>query len=390
MRNYYHPMESCTTATAIFDDVSNFFQENQLSWDSLTGVCTDEAPAMLGLQSGFTTRVKEKNPSVVGTHCILHREALASRTLPAEMRDVLNVAIKVVNFIKAGALNSRLFKLLCKDMESEHEALLFHTNVRWLSKGNMLGRLYELREEVAMFLDLQQKAALHDKFQSESFRLSLAYLVDIFEALNALNLKLQGKNINILMHHDTIRTFMAKLDLWKCRIQQGNTASFSCLDFALIHGNLDSVLKKQIITHLNDLKTEFIRYFPYIDEKREAWKFIRNPFQCEVADVSDEVQEEFLELQFNSTAKEDFKELDLETFWVKYLPVYPLISHQALRILTMFGSTYLCEAAFSTLVAVKTKYRNRLNVEGDLRCALSGIQPRIQDLVAKKQCQVSH
>lgn len=387
---FCHPMESCTTAEDIFQDVSNFFQENQLSWDSLVGVCTDGAPAMLGLQSGLVTKVKEKNPSVIGTHCILHREALASRTLPAEVRDVLNLAIKVVNFIKAGALNSRLFKLLCKDMESEHEALLFHTNVRWLSKGNMLGRLYELREEVAIFLDSQQKADLHDKFQSEGLQITLAYLVDIFEALNAVNLKLQGKNINIIMHHDTIRAFMAKLDLWKCRIQQGNTASFRNLDSALTHSNLDSELKKQIITHLSDLKAEFIRYFPDIDGKREAWKFIRNPFHCEAADVADEVQEQFLELKFNSTAKEDFKDLDLETFWVKYLPVYPLISHQALRILTMFGSTYLCETAFSTLVAIKTKYRNRLNVEGDLRCALSSIRPRIQDLVAKKQCQISH
>ncbi|XP_029638825.1 protein FAM200B-like [Octopus sinensis] len=129
------------------------------------------------------------------------------------------MAIKVVNFVKGGALNSRLFKLLSKDMESEHEALLFHTNIQWLSKGNMLGRLYELREEVAIFLDLQQKADLHDKFQSEGFQLSLAYLVDIFEALNAFDLKLQEKNINILMHHNTIRTFMAKLNLWKCQIQ---------------------------------------------------------------------------------------------------------------------------------------------------------------------------
>ncbi|XP_076062515.1 protein FAM200A-like [Oratosquilla oratoria] len=91
-----------------------------------------------------------------------------------------------------------------------------------------------------------------------------------------------------------------------------------------------------------------------------------NPFQCEVADVADEVQEEFLELMFNSTAKKDFKDLNLETFWVKCLPVYPLISHLAPRILVMFGSTYLCETAFSTLVAIMTKYRNRLNVEGDL------------------------
>ena len=37
--------------------------------------------------------------------------------------------------------------------------------------------------------------------------------MDISEALNALNLKPQGKNINIIMHHNNIRTFMAKLDL---------------------------------------------------------------------------------------------------------------------------------------------------------------------------------
>ena len=34
-----------------------------------------------------------------------------------------------------------------------------------------------------------------------------------------------------------------------------------------------------------------------------------------------------LELKFNSTAKEDFKQEVIEVFWVKYLPVYPLISH---------------------------------------------------------------
>ena len=83
--------------------------------------------------------------------------------------------------------------------------------------------------------------------------------------------------------------------------------SFDNLDSALIHSFLDSELKKQIIAHLTELKAEFIRYFPDIDEKREAWKFIRNPFQCEAADISNEVQEEFLELKFNSSAEEDFK-----------------------------------------------------------------------------------
>ncbi|XP_068224400.1 protein FAM200C-like [Palaemon carinicauda] len=208
--------------------------------------------------------------------------------------------------------------------------------------------------------------------------------------MESLNLKLQGKNIHIISHHDTIRTFMAKLDLWKCRIQQGNAASFRNLDSGLAHGNLDPELKILIITHLSSLKAEFTKYFPDIDDMRESWKFIRNPFQCEFANVAEEIQEEFLELKFNSTAMDEFNDLDLETFWIKYHFVYPLISHQALRVLTMFGSTYLCETAFSTLTAIKTKYRNRLDVEDDLRCALSNIKPRIQDLLSKKQCQVSH
>ncbi|XP_076063290.1 zinc finger BED domain-containing protein 5-like [Oratosquilla oratoria] len=75
---FCHQMESFTTAEAIFDVISDFFQENQLSWESLVGVCTDGAPAMRGLRSGFVTKVKERNPSVMSTHCILHREALAS------------------------------------------------------------------------------------------------------------------------------------------------------------------------------------------------------------------------------------------------------------------------------------------------------------------------
>uniref|UniRef100_UPI00358EA1AE protein FAM200C-like n=1 Tax=Myxine glutinosa TaxID=7769 RepID=UPI00358EA1AE len=387
---FCHPLETYTTAADAFEVVSKFFEENRLSWDALVGVCTDGAPAMLGSHSGFVTKVKPKSPSAIGTHCVIHRESLASNTLPAEMRDFLNLAIKVVNFIESGALNSRLFKQLCKDLDCDHQALLFHTNVRWLSKGNMLGRVYELREEVATFLDVQRKADLYKMFQSRECQLSLAYLVDIFEALNGINQKLQGKHINIITQYDAIRAFMAKLDLWKCRMEAGNIACFPNLDSAVPDGLLNSKLKNQIIDHLTELKADFIRYFPDFDEKRKTWKFIRNPFQCDVADVSDGVQEEFLELKFNSSAEDDFEILDLETFWVKYLPVYPLISLQAVRILTMFGSTYLCEAAFSALVAVKTKYRSKLNVEGDLRCALSGTRPQIPDLIAKKQCQPSH
>ena len=99
-------------------------------------------------------------------------------------------------------------------MNSAYETLLFHTSVRWLSKGNPLARVYDVREEVRLFLESHGKEDLLMTFISEGFQLTLAYLVDIFESLNHLNLLLQGKNINPLNNYDAIRAFISKLALW--------------------------------------------------------------------------------------------------------------------------------------------------------------------------------
>ena len=80
--------------------VSNFFQEERLSWAKLIGVCTDGAPSMLGSKSGFATLVKKKNPDVITTHCLIHREALASKTLPAALKVTLETDFRIVNHIK--------------------------------------------------------------------------------------------------------------------------------------------------------------------------------------------------------------------------------------------------------------------------------------------------
>jgi len=41
-------------------------------------------------------------------------------------------------------------------MNSDHEVLLlFYTAVRWLSKGNVFNRVFELRDEIKLFMDMQ-------------------------------------------------------------------------------------------------------------------------------------------------------------------------------------------------------------------------------------------
>ena len=58
-------------------------------------------------------------------------------------------------------------------------------------------------------------------------------------------------------------------NLWKSRIEKGNSTNFSDLNSALTDGDLKTELKKLIIIHLDELKKEFIKYFSKINQKRK-------------------------------------------------------------------------------------------------------------------------
>ena len=381
---FCQPLETTSEAVDVFQMLIDFFDKTKLNWSKLVGVCTDGAPAMIGAQSGLISLVKQKNPAIQGTHCMIHKAALVSKTIPRRLHEHMSVVIKVVSYVKSSALNTRLFSKLCKDMDADHSALLYHTQVRWLSKGNMLSRIFELRKEVKLFLLAKQKHDLLLAFGGDGFSTHLAYLADIFEALNQLNKKLLGPGTNIIVHSDAINAFVVKLNLWRQRAENNNFASFHRL--TEITGNdFNQNLKEDIISHLRNLHDEFKRYFPEINTGSILMKVARNPFVHKVEDVPEAIQEEFIELTNDSFAKDEFYSCKQEEFWVKMQHCYPRIAIQVLTILVPFSSSYLRECGFSALLTIKSKARNRLHVQSDIRCALSTTLPDIEQLVAKKQ-----
>ena len=72
------------------------------------------------------------------------------------------------------------------------------------------------------------------------------------------------------------------------------------------------------------------------------------------------------------------------------MTLFPQLSLFVLRKLLPFSSTYLCESGFSTMLNIKSKNRNRLDLEVDMRCSLSMTRPRIRNLVTLKQLHPSH
>ena len=73
---------------------------------NLCGVCSDGAPAMLGAKSGFQRLVRNLSTKVITVHCMIHRQALALKTLPEPLRNVLKEVIKTVDYVRSGALNT--------------------------------------------------------------------------------------------------------------------------------------------------------------------------------------------------------------------------------------------------------------------------------------------
>uniref|UniRef100_A0A3Q1AGL5 HAT C-terminal dimerisation domain-containing protein n=1 Tax=Amphiprion ocellaris TaxID=80972 RepID=A0A3Q1AGL5_AMPOC len=384
------PLEAKCTGEDIFMKLDSNLKEEGLSWDQCIGVCTDDAAAMLGKKKGLKARVLQVAPHINFTHCIIHREALVSKTLHPELNSVLETATKMVNYIKSRPLNTRLFATLCSELGSEHQGLLFHSDVRWISRGKVLIRLYELRDEVRLFL-MEHDSQLADHLTDPDWLTRLAYLSCIFDKLNGLNMSLQGENTSIMTLNDKIRSFKRKLDRWTARVEMGRIDMFPELEEFMEENGLNGDTVTEFITsHLQALLEHFNKFFPE-ETAREKYDWIRSPFTVTTTShLSSDMEDALVELSSDRTLMSAFNSKPLSEFWISVQKEYPQLSRAALDILTPFGCSYLCEKTFSAPMYIKNKYRSCLNMEDDLRVAVSKIKPRIDLLCSTHSAHPSH
>lgn len=63
-----------------------------------------------------------------------------------KLSNVLKTAIEMISYIKIRPVKCRIFQELCKNIGTKHSTLLFHTEIRWLSKGKILNCVLELQD----------------------------------------------------------------------------------------------------------------------------------------------------------------------------------------------------------------------------------------------------
>ena len=138
----------------------------------------------------------------------------------------MKTVIKAVNKIKAHALNTRLFKQLCNENDEAFERLLFHTEVRWLSKGNCLAQFYSSLDTVVEFLPSCDPGLAKEIIAVKN---DIAYLSDIFAKFSELNLSLQGNEVNLIKVKSALSGFKNKLVLYQRNLARREFFLFSSL-----------------------------------------------------------------------------------------------------------------------------------------------------------------
>lgn len=378
----------------IFQTLNSYVQKKGLDWMKCVGICTDGARVMCGKKSSVVTRVLEVCPNASWTHCNIHREALVSRSMSGNLQNVLNTSIKIVNCLKSKSLQPRLFEKLCEEMGGPHTSLFLHTESRWLSRGKVLTRLVELREDVAMLLD--DKSDLVKWLRNKEFMLALSYLADVFSKLNELNLYLQvTEGDDVFAVHDKIRGFVKKLALWKKNVEGGKYDCFDTFQTFIIENEVypSYGIIMEISAHLNALKEDFECYFEDEVKKCEQKGWVANPFQGNaMTGISLKADEELVDLSKDTASKLNFNCRKLTHFWLSVQETFPTLSAEALKVLLPFSTSYTCELGFSAMVGIKNRFRNKLQLPNSLRLKITNIDVDINAVINsnRKQAHPSH
>lgn len=95
---------SCCWCVVMFN---KFITENYLDWGKCIGMCTDGTRSTSICYGELQAFIHNKATYTMWTHCIIHKESLASKRMNPQFNLVLECFDDVVNYIKTMPLSAR-------------------------------------------------------------------------------------------------------------------------------------------------------------------------------------------------------------------------------------------------------------------------------------------
>ena len=147
--------------------------------------------------------------------------------------------------------------------------------MRWLSKGSVLDHFFHLFEPIKTYLTdrsvLPNKISnILNNLEDKAWIENVAFLADITEHLNALNLKLQGKHKIITEMFTNVISFVNKLLLFLAQLKSGDFTHFKRLQ--LLKDKKWKLKQQELHTKcIEDLLNEFENRFSDFRAQKTAF-----------------------------------------------------------------------------------------------------------------------
>lgn len=378
-------LHGTTTGIDIFRAVENTLKKFNIDFTKCSAIVTDGAKAMTGSQNGFLGQIRQRDLKFPIFHCVIHQEALCGKAV--KLCTAMQTVTKIVNFIKGGNkfLSHRKFQHFLQEHNAAYTDVPLYCEVRWLSAGKCLEKFFAIRKEILLFLQEVSIAKCDEyKFFLENleFLCELAFITDLTNHLNILNLKLQRGNQIISQLVSVIDSFRRQLLLFKNHIEAGTLYFFpSCQILFEEHGTNCNFQKHLYL--IDSLINQFNTRFSDFGMIRDDLILLENPFIVQIEQQNIELQQELCDLQYDLSLKTR-SEKGIELFKILDVVTYPKLRNFGLRFFSMFGSTYLCECSFSKMKNIKTDRRSCLkdaSLSSLMRISASNIQIDIPSII---------
>ena len=420
-----------TQGIDIYNAVMEAFLQQDIRSEKVVSITSDGAPCMLGTTSGFIQFfVKEAKHPVILFHCLIHQEALCARDSCKILDDVLKDVTKMVNYIMTRALNFRQFQALLHEVKAQYNTLLMYNNVRWLSRGRVLERFVSCLDEIRLFMN--EKGQDYPQLSDMVWLNKLMFFTDFTQHFNVLNKQLQGLGKTAERMFCDIKTFERKLQIFERDLASGQLKYFPNLKIHLENStqfannpSSREEINREFLSIITGAKDNFNNRFLQFRQMETTISFLISPDKSkfEELDLSylhwldfDNQEIKLLEFQESSTWKTKFSDLratlekmeceestqdrttdsyenEILKAWNSLPGKFKSMKTLGGAILTLFGSSYVCEQLFSAMNYIKCDTRNRLTDDLSAACValkLTKYEPRVDELSAYIQQQKSH
>lgn len=183
--------------------------------------------------------------------------------------------VKTVNFIRSNELIHRTFQEFLKELISQYGDVLYHTEVRWLSKGKVLERFFSRSWDYSVLATIEKE---YSDVYDFGWWPKVAFLTDTVGIMNETLTRLQGHNNNIVTKMISIVfSHEQKLNMYIEELSNSDYSSFPSVRTLFDENPDESQDVSDLIKLLTDLKNEMSLRFSDFRKCQEPFCLVEKP-----------------------------------------------------------------------------------------------------------------